>query len=366
MEQIECVVIGAGVVGLACAAAIARAGREVLVLEREQCIGLHASSRNSEVIHAGIYYPPGSLKAELCRRGKEQLYRFADERGIPHRRLGKLVVATSTGQIAQLEHLKANAEANDVTDLRFLLTKDVERIEPQISCTAALLSPSTGIIDSHALMLALEGELETHGGMVVLGTPVTEASITDSGIVIHAGGTDPMRMHTRYLINCAGLFAPSVSRTIDGLDQRTIPQEYFALGHYYRLGCPAPCERLVYPLPEDGGLGIHLTLDLGGQARFGPDVRWIDNVDYRFIDDREDRFLAAIQHYLPHICKKDLSPDYTGIRSKITGPSEGAEDFRIEKHAAGTGGAVLGLYGIESPGLTSSLAIAEHVVDLMG
>lgn len=365
IDEVECVVIGAGIVGLACAAAIAKSGHEVLVLEAENAIGMHSSSRNSEVIHAGLYYEPGSLKAELCRRGKEQLYRYADERGIPHRRTGKLIVASSEEQIARLEEIKVNAAANGVNDLELISGSAARELEPAISCAAALLSPSTGIVDTHALMLALEGDLEAHGGMVVLQTPVIGAAIDTAGIDIEIGGGEPTKLRARHLINSAGLKAPDVARSIRGLDATAIPNAHFAIGHYYRLSGQSPCQRLIYPLPEPGGLGIHLTIDLGGQAKFGPDLRWIDRIDYAFDDSRFERFLAAIREYLPDIAADRLAPDYTGIRPKIAGPGAPATDFRIDVGASQNDTSVINLFGIESPGLTASLAIADHVVGLL-
>lgn len=365
MEEVECIVIGAGVVGLACGAAIARSGREVLVLEAESAIGLHASSRNSEVIHAGIYYPQGSLKAELCRRGKEQLYAYAEDRKLPHKRLGKLIVATCADQIGQLDEIRARAAANGVTDLRMLDRAEAQEMEPAVECQAALHSPSTGIIDSHALMLSLQADLEEAGGMVVLRTPITGCSDESGGFIVETAGEECLRLRARQVVNCAGMMAPQVARHFAGLDTSTIPEPHFSIGHYYRLAGPSPCKRLVYPVPEKGGLGVHLTLDLGGQARFGPDVRWIDEIDYRFDDSRADEFVAAIRTYLPGIDREILSADYTGIRPKIVGPGQPAADFRIDGLQAHGVAGLVNLFGIESPGLTSSLAIADYVAGLL-
>lgn len=366
MDNVECVVVGAGVVGLACAAAIARSGKEVLVLESENAIGTQSSSRNSEVIHAGIYYQPGSLKAELCRKGKHQLYAFAKERGIPFRNTGKLVVAGSEEQVGKLKALKRNAVANDVTDLELLSKSQVKKLEPAIKCEAALLSPSTGIVDSHAFMLALSGELEAHGGMIVLKTRVKACDLQDDDIVVQIGNENESQVRARYLVNCAGLAAPAVAQTMRGIDARSIPSSYYAIGHYYRLCGRSPCQRLVYPLPEPGGLGIHLTVDLGGQARFGPDVRWIDKIDYSFDDSRFDEFVSAIQAYLPDLPSDRLSPDYTGIRPKIADAGQPATDFRIDGEEVHGGRGVINLYGIESPGLTASLAIGDYVANMLG
>lgn len=366
MDEVECIVVGAGVIGLACAGAIARSGKEVLVLEAESAIGTQTSSRNSEVIHAGIYYQPGSLKAELCRRGKHQLYAFAKERGIPFRNTGKLVVAVSQAQVGKLEALKRNAAANNVTDLELLCQSQVSILEPAVKCEAALLSPSTGIVDSHAFMLALSGELEAHGGMIVLNTGVMACEVQDHGIVVTIGNEDETQLRARHLVNCAGLMAPTVARTMRGIDGRSIPRSRYAIGHYYRLSGHSPCQRLVYPLPEPGGLGIHLTVDLGGQARFGPDVRWIDKIDYSFDDSRFDEFVSAIRTYLPDLPSDQLSSDYTGIRPKIAAAGQPSADFCIDGEDVHGARGVVNLYGIESPGLTASLAIGDYVANMIG
>jgi L-2-hydroxyglutarate oxidase LhgO len=365
MDEIECVVIGGGVVGLACAAAIARSGRDVLVLEAESALGTHASSRNSEVIHAGIYYPPGSLKAELCRRGRAQLYAFAKDRGIAFQKIGKLIVACSQGQVAKLEAIRRSAIANHVTDLEMLTKLEANRLEPSVSCTAALISPSTGIIDSHAYMLALSGELEAHGGMIALQTAVSTCNVSENRIIVKTGGENAIQLKARHLINCAGLMAPAVARSMKGLKENSVPQTHYAIGHYYRLTGRSPCQRLVYPLPEPGGLGIHLTVDLGGQAKFGPDVRWIDKIDYSFDDSRFGEFVSAIQAYLPELQVDRLAPDYTGIRPKIVGAGQPDADFRIDGAEVHGGRGVVNLFGIESPGLTASLAIGDYVADLV-
>lgn len=361
MDEVECIVIGAGVVGLACGAAIAASGRETIILEAESAIGQHTSSRNSEVIHAGIYYPPGSLKARFCVRGKELLYRYAEERYIAHSRIGKLIVATSPAEVVQLENILQNAEANSVGDLRFLTQKEAEQIEPPVICEAALYSPSTGIIDSHDLMLALQGDLENYGGIVVLDTPVVGVETVEPGFIIKTGGPNPTKIKCRSLVNCGGLRSIEIARSIRGLPPANVPEVYYAIGHYYSLATPSPCKHLVYPVPVAGGLGIHLTLDLGGQAKFGPDVRWCDIIDYSFDDSRREDFAVAIRRYLPQITADYLVPDYTGIRPKISGPSEPAEDFRIDTEAQHGISGLINLFGIESPGLTASLAIAEYV-----
>jgi L-2-hydroxyglutarate oxidase LhgO len=365
MDEIECIVIGAGVVGLACAAAIARSGREVLVLEAENAIGTHTSSRNSEVIHAGIYYEPGSLKAELCRRGNHQLYAYAKDRGIPFLNTGKLIVACSEGQVNKLEAIRRNAIANDVDDIELMTPQEANRLEPAVTCNAALFSPSTGIIDSHAYMLALAGELEAYGGMIGLQTRVSTCDLSEDRIIVTTGGENALRLNARHVINCAGLMAPAVARSMKGLKENSVPQTHYAIGHYYRLTGRSPCQRPVYPLPEPGGLGIHLTVDLGGQAKFGPDVRWIDKIDYSFDDSRFGEFVSAIQAYLPELQADRLAPDYTGIRPKIVGAGQPAADFRIDGAEVHGCCGVVNLFGIESPGLTASLAIGDHVADLV-
>ncbi|RGP41277.1 Glycerol-3-phosphate dehydrogenase [Altererythrobacter insulae] len=365
VEQVECIVVGAGVVGLACAAAIAGSGREVIVLEAEDAIGTHCSSRNSEVIHAGIYYEPGSLKAELCVSGKKMLYRYTKDRGIDHKKLGKMIVATSPEQIEKLIAIKGNAEACGVSDLQWLDQAEARQFEPEVTCAAALFSPSTGIIDSHALMLALMADLEEEGGLVVLKTPVTSVAQSGSGFMIETGGYSPSRISARYLVNAAGLTAVDLARTIGSLDKTDLPAAHFAIGHYYRFAGKSPCRHLVYPVPDPGGLGIHLTLDLGGQARFGPDVRWVDTIDYAFDDSKADAFIAAIQRYLPDVQGAQLTPDYTGIRPKISGPNDPNADFRIDGPEAHGIPGLINLFGIESPGLTASLAISSTVVSAL-
>lgn len=364
-ERVDCVVIGAGVVGLACAARLAEAGREVLVLEAEALIGSGTSSRNSEVIHAGIYYTPGSLKARLCRVGRDRLYAYCTVRGVPHARLGKLVVASSASQRPKLDHIAQVAAASDVRDLYWLDAAAVADMEPTITAHAALFSPSTGIVDSHALMLALEGDLSTYGGMVVLHAPVSGGKVLQDGILLNIATPEPMQLHARTVVNSGGLHAQDIARAIKGIPATAIPQEYRAIGHYYRMSGAAPARHLIYPVPEDGGLGVHLTLDMGGQAKFGPDVRWINDLSYTFDDSRKADFMAAIAQYYPDIDPERLSPDYTGIRPKLSGPGMPAADFRIDGQAVHGVPGLINLFGIESPGLTASLAIADEVASLL-
>jgi L-2-hydroxyglutarate oxidase LhgO len=362
-ERVDCVVVGAGVVGLAAARALALAGREVIVLETEESIGNHTSSRNSEVIHAGIYYPKGSLKARLCVQGKHLLYPYCRERGIPLDNCGKVLVASSEAEIPAVLGYIDKAAANGVHDLRRISLDELRDLEPAVRAVAAVFSPSTGIVDSHALMLALQGDLESNGGAVVFRSPVLGGEVTPHGIALRVGGSEPMELLCSALVNSAGLFAPQTARTIAGIPPHTIPQEYFAKGHYYTMSGRSPFRRLVYPMAGHGFLGVHVTVDLGGQARFGPDIEWIERIDYSFNNAREPMFYQAIRQYYPALKDGALQSGYTGIRPKISGPQEPAADFVIQgPHEHGVRGLV-NLYGIESPGLTASLAIGEEVVN---
>ena len=364
-EAVECVVIGAGVVGLAVARALALAGREVMVLEKERWIGSETSSRNSEVIHAGLHYPRDSLKARFCVAGRDLLYAYCAERGLPHRRLGKLTVATSESEIATLEGVWRKAVANGVDDLEWVGGNEARALEPELVCTRAFLSPSTGIIDSHALMLSYQGDLEAAGGMVVLRAPLLEGRVTTGGFAIEIGGEEPMALDCKLLVNSGGVHAPALARRIAGIPAASIPRDYFCRGVYFTLSGRSPFRRLIYPVPEPGGLGVHLTLDLAGQARFGPDVEWIDGVDYSVDPKRGERFYAAIRCYWPGLGDGSLQPGYAGIRPKISGPSEPAADFLVQGPAVHGVPGLVNLYGIESPGLTASLAIAAHVAGLL-
>ncbi len=361
MEQVDCVVIGAGVVGLAVARALAQAGREVLILEAESAIGTGTSSRNSEVIHAGIYYPQGSLKARLCVDGRDALYAFCDSHGVPYRRCGKLIVGTDASQLAGLDALQAHALANGVDDLRRLHAGEVKMLEPQLNAVAGLLSPSTGIVDSHALMLALQGDAEAAGALLALHAPVTAMAVMEAGLCVEVGGDAPMTLLAASVINCAGHAAPEIAARTAGFAAESVPARYFAKGSYFSLATATPFHHLVYPLPEPGGLGVHLTLDLGGQARFGPDVEWVDSLDYTMDESRAERFYAAIRRYWPALPDGVLQPAYTGIRPKISGPGEPAADFRIDGPAEHGVAGLVNLFGIESPGLTAALAIADEV-----
>jgi L-2-hydroxyglutarate oxidase LhgO len=332
------------------------------VLESDVMIGTGTSSRNSEVIHAGIYYPPGSLKARLCVEGKERLYAYCAERDIPHKRLGKLIVAVEEAEIATFEGIEKRARANGVEDLRWLSAAEAQAMEPALHCVAALLSPSTGIIDSHALMLAYQGDAENAGALTIFRAPIESGTVTQSGIELRVGGDEPMTLTTQLFVNSAGLFAPSLARRIEGLPPETIPRDWLCKGHYFTLAGRAPFHHLIYPAPEKAGLGVHLTLDLGGQAKFGPDVEWIDRLDYSVDARRGDLFYAAIRRYWPGLPDGALQPGYAGIRPKIVGPQDVAGDFVVQGPAVHGVPGLVNLYGIESPGLTASLAIAEAVL----
>ncbi|MFM8610911.1 MAG: NAD(P)/FAD-dependent oxidoreductase [Burkholderiaceae bacterium] len=367
MDRVQCVVIGAGVVGLAVARALALQGREVMVLEAADAIGTGTSSRNSEVIHAGIYYPQGSLKARLCVQGKQMLYRYAAERGVGHRRCGKLIVATDDAQVSALEGIRARAAANGVPDLQLLSPAQARSLEPALQCTAALLSPSTGIVDSHALMLALQGDLENAGGIVALHSVVQGATRTPEGwcLQVQAEGTS-IELLADIVVNSAGLSAPGLARRFDGLRPEHIPQAYYAKGNYFTLAGRAPFSHLIYPVPEAAGLGVHLTLDLGGQAKFGPDVQWVGGPDDLQVDPRRgDGFYAEVRRYWPGLPDGALQPGYAGIRPKINAPGEAARDFVIDGPQQHGAPSLVNLFGIESPGLTSSLAIGDYVANLL-
>ncbi len=367
MDSIDSVVIGAGVVGLAVARALALAGREVVILEAEDAIGTHTSSRNSEVIHAGIYYPKGSLKARACVEGRRRLYAYCAERGLPHRRCGKLIVAASADQVAELEGIRRKAHENGVDDVVAIPAAEAMRMEPALHCVAALHSPSTGIIDSHSLMLAYLGDAESAGAMLALKSPLERIIPRAGGYEVRVAGAEPVL--ARQVVNSAGLRAPSVARAVDGFPAGKIPPELYAKGNYYSLVGRPPFGRLVYPVPEPGGLGVHVTLDLAGRARFGPDVEWIERIgtpgDYTVDPRRSERFYAAIRRYWPALPDGALAPGYAGIRPKISGPKDPAADFCIQGPAEHGLPGLVNLFGIESPGLTASLALADDVASLM-
>jgi L-2-hydroxyglutarate oxidase LhgO len=363
MDSVECVVVGAGVVGLAVARALALAGREVVILEAENAIGTHTSSRNSEVIHAGIYYPRGSLKARSCVEGRKRLYEYCESHGLPHRRCGKLIVATHEDQLPELKGIHKKAHENGVGDVVEIPAAEAMRMEPALHCVGALHSPSTGIVDSHALMLAYLGDAEAAGAMLGLKSSLLKIFSREKAFELHIENSEPISC--RILVNSAGLRAPSVARLIEGFPAERVPREFYAKGNYYSLAGRPPFSRLVYPVPEPGGLGVHVTLDLAGQARFGPDVEWVDRIDYQVDPRRAERFYAAIRRYWPGLPDGALAPGYAGIRPKISGPAEPAADFVIQGPAEHGIPGLVNLFGIESPGLTASLALADDAVRLV-
>lgn len=370
MEQLDVVVIGAGVVGLAVGRALAQAGREVMVLEKETAVGTGVSSRNSEVVHAGLYYTPGSLKAQLCVRGKELLYAFCAERGVSVNPCGKLVVATDDAQLPALAALAAQSTANGVP-VTLLTAAEAQALEPALRCVAALQSPTTGIVDSHGLTLALQGDLERAGGMVAFESAVVGGRVAEGGVVltVQSPGQPALQVRARTVVNAAALHACAVASAIEGLDPAHVPQAHFAKGSYYTLAGKAPFSRLVYPAPQGAWLGVHLTLDLGGQAKFGPDLEWLDvttpeAIDYTVDPQRADAFYAAVRRYWPALPDGALQPSYSGVRPKIYGPGQAAPDFRVDGPAVHGVPGLVNLFGIESPGLTSAMAIGEFVVQM--
>ncbi|MEP9374258.1 NAD(P)/FAD-dependent oxidoreductase [Mesorhizobium sp. KR1-2] len=363
-ERVDTVVIGAGVVGLAVARALSLSGREVIVLEAEIMIGSATSSRNSEVIHGGIYYPPKSLKGQLCIEGKAALYDYCRERGIGHARLGKLLVACGEDQISKLHQINENAIGAGVSDLVMLSRAETRALEPDLECHAALLSPSTGIVDVHELMLSYQGDLENSGGMLILGATVIAGKVTDRGVSLLIDQDGQSVLSCRTVVNCAGLSAQRVASLIEGYATNAIPRQYLAKGNYFKLAPRPPFKHLVYPMPSNGGMGVHLTLDLAGRARFGPDVQWVENIDYGVDESLLPLFEEAIRTYWPSLPSGALTPDYSGVRPKLHGQGTPAADFMIQSGAEhGTPG-LINLFGIESPGITASLAIGEYVCRL--
>ncbi|MDO9314095.1 MAG: NAD(P)/FAD-dependent oxidoreductase [Burkholderiaceae bacterium] len=382
MDRVDCVVIGAGVIGLACARAIVQAGLDVVIVEREAAFGTGVSARSSEVIHAGLHHAPGSRKAQWCVRGARLLYDYCEERGIAHRRCGKLLVATRDADIGALEALRVQGLANGVDGLAWLTRAQAQAIEPELDCVAALSSPSSGIVDSHGLMTALLGDAERCGALLAVASEILGAVREGElwRIRVRAGGTDcgssasapaDFELHSRWVINATGLDSQAVAASIEGFPASAIPPRHLARGHYFSLAGRSPFSRLIYPMPVDGGLGVHLTLDLGGQARFGPDVEWLDGVtpaatsgrdlDYKVDATRADAFTAQVRRYWPRLPDGALAPGYSGIRPKLSGPGKPAADFRVDGPADHGCPGVVQLFGIESPGLTSSMAIAEFV-----
>jgi L-2-hydroxyglutarate oxidase LhgO len=360
-ERIDCVVIGAGVIGLAVARRLALAGREVIIVEAAGTFGSETSARNSEVIHAGIYYPAASLKARLCRSGRDRLYAYLAAHGIAHARCGKLIVAAGADEIPALRALEAQARANRVEDIRWLDRAAAQAMEPALHCQAALLSPSTGILDSHGFMLNLLGEAEAAGAVLALASPVRGGAIADDGVHLAVGGAQPVDLVSTLVVNAAGLGAHAMAGAIAGFPKACVPPLYYAKGNYFALAQRAPFTHLVYPLPDAAGLGVHYTRDLIGAGRFGPDAEWVDHVDYAVDPERAARFYAAIRRYWPDLRDATLAPAYAGIRPKIHPPGAPAADFVIQGPEAHGITGLVNLFGIESPGLTAALAIAEEV-----
>lgn len=370
MEQVDCVVIGAGVVGLAVAREMALQGRETILLERENAFGTISSARNSEVIHAGIYYPKDSLKAKLCVQGNRLLYEYCRDHQVATQPYGKLIVASDEAQIDDLRAILYKAQNNGVPEIKFISGEEAKALEPNLKCSAAILSSTTGIVDSHGYMLSLLGGFEDAGGMVAYQSPLISAKpIGDkaqNGYLLEVGGADGMQIQTQLLINCAGISAPAVAQKIEGLSKEQIPKAYFAKGNYFSLSGKSPFNHLIYPIPEPGGLGVHLTLDMGGQAKFGPDVEWLDidqedQIDYAVDPKRGDGFYEAVRRYWPGLKDGSLQPDYSGVRAKIVPPNSPAGDFCFSTPQEHKMQGLYNLYGFESPGLTSSLAIARYL-----
>jgi L-2-hydroxyglutarate oxidase LhgO len=374
MEQLDCVVIGAGVIGLAVAREMALQGRETILLERESAFGTISSARNSEVIHAGIYYPKDSLKATLCVQGNRLLYEYCRSHQVATRPYGKLIVASDDTQLSDLQAILYKAQNNQVPDIKMISADEAKTLEPQLHCSAAILSSSTGIVDSHGYMLSLLGGFEDAGGMLAYQSPLISArpvgSNAGQGFILEIGGTDGMQIQTRLLINCAGMSAPAIAKKIEGLAAEQIPKAYFAKGNYFSLTGKSPFSHLIYPIPEPGGLGVHLTLDMGGQAKFGPDVEWLDieseeQIDYSVNSSRGDGFYEAVRRYWPGLKDGSLQPDYSGVRAKIVPPNMPAGDFCFNGPQDHGFQGLYNLYGFESPGLSSSLAIAKHLEGLI-
>ena len=362
IDTVDTLVVGAGVVGLATARQAAMAGREVVVLEAEKAIGTGISSRNSEVIHAGIYYPPGSLKARHCVAGRQALYEYCESHGIPHRRVGKLIVATAEEEATALDDVKARAESNGVDDLKRLSADEARALEPEVRCFGALLSPSTGIVDSHAYMLALRGDAESHGAQIAFSSPLIGARVDAGGIAVEVGGAEPATIRCRHLVNAAGLGAQKVAAAIEGFPAEMIPPLYYAKGNYFTLAGKSPFRRLIYPVPVPGGLGTHSTVDLAGQTKFGPDVEWVDAPDYDVDPARAPKFYEAIRRYWPGLKDGQLQPGYVGVRPKLVPKGQPNADFVIQGPDQHGIEGLVNLFGIESPGLTSSLSIADAVM----
>ena len=369
MEIVDVIVIGAGVVGLAIAAKMSETHKDVIVIDKNQSFGEETSSRNSEVIHAGIYYPENSLKAKLCTRGKQDLYQYCQVFNVPYKPIGKLIVAQNNNEAVQLEIIKQKAKNNGVTDLSLLSQKEIAKSEPYLNAKAALLSPSTGVIDVHTYMQSLVVQLQSNNGVFVGNTYINHIEPIDSGFIVTlTSHKEPMKLKCRYLINSAGLHSEQVAHSIEGLQKALIPKIHWCRGHYFSYSGKSPFNQLIYPVPEENtlGLGIHATLDLGGQLKFGPDTQYIDSLSYQFGDNLKPKFIKAIQRYFPTINPDKLQPSYTGIRPKLQGPKDKFKDFNIQTTNEHNIPGLVNLFGIESPGLTASLAIGDYVANSLG
>ncbi len=364
VDRVDAAVIGAGIVGLAVARALALRGREVFVLEAERTVGTHTSSRNSEVLHAGFYYAAGSLKARLCVAGRRAIEAYVAKNAVEYRRIGKLVVASTEEEVPALESYMQRGEANGVEGLSLLTPVQVRELEPEVRCVRALWSPATGIVDSHGLMAAFQRDAERHGAALVLGAPVLGGRVGRDGIHLFVGGPSPATVCFEFVVNAAGLWAQSVARSLEGFPSSAIPACHYARGQYFVLDRASPFRHLIYPVAARGGLGIHVTLDLSGSARFGPDVAWIDQVDYSFDESRAPAFEAAVRRYWPALPANSLLPGYVGVRPKLGPAGSPAQDFVIQGPAQHEVPGLVNLFGIESPGLTASLAIADYVASL--
>jgi len=362
MDSVECVVIGAGVIGLAVARALALQGREVIILESESKIGVGTSSRNSGVIHAGIYYDTGSFKASLCVKGKAALYHYCETRGISFKRCGKLIIATNDRQIDKLRTLHQKAKDNSVTDLILQDQETTLEMEPELNAVASLFSPSTGLIDSHELMLSYQGDAEANGAMIAFNSPVIDGKISNPHIWLNVGGNTPTTIKCKNVFNCGGLHAQKIARSLEGFPADQVPETHYAKGNYFSLIGQNPFKHLIYPIPDEAGLGVHLTLDLGGQARFGPDVEWIDEISYEVNPGRGEKFYEAVRNYWPGLENDSLRPDYSGIRPKLKGKGNPPSDFVFHGPSVHGVQGLVNLFGIESPGLTASLSIADQAL----
>jgi L-2-hydroxyglutarate oxidase LhgO len=359
----DCVVIGAGVLGLAVARLLAGTGQQVVVLEAEKTIGTQTSSRNSEVIHAGLYYPEGSLKARSCVAGKEKLYAYCEARNIPAQKIGKLIVATQEAQLPQLETLLRRGKANGVGDLSWLDRQEAARVEPEVECVAALYSPSTGIVDSAALMLSLQADAENSGALFAFCAHAARVERRDANFEVETAEAPGEPLLCRRMVNCAGHGAQDLARGIEGFPADLIPPRFFAKGNYCSVSGRAPFSHLVYPLPVPGGLGVHVTLDLAGRMRLGPDLHWVDRLDYRPTARVEEDFRASVAGFWPGILQREIATATCGVRPKISGPGEPAADFRIDGPSVHGVAGLVNCFGIESPGLTAALALAEVIAN---